>query len=274
MVDISVPETTAATSGHRCLAAMLTDRREPADLYSVEGSRLYERFAEFDDSERRELLRRLSRAEGDILELAAGGGRLALPFLSLGRPVVGIDLSPEMVRILRERYDRLPASRRRVSLSAELADMRDFDLPRQFGAIVLATTSVFLLDADGRQQLFASVRRHLASGGVFLLTVHAAPLLPGATSTRIVPLAGRRPEVVLLSDLIGEDGRTREISALHIARGDDGALDVSSYSSVVFVASEDELDAELSAAGLARVESIEVGGAADAGALRILGYSV
>jgi SAM-dependent methyltransferase len=273
MVDTSPPKANASDSGPRCLATILTEGSEPADLYSVEGSRLYERFAEFDDSEQRELLRRLSRADGDILELAAGGGRLTLPFLSLGRPVVGIDLSPEMVRILRDRYDRLPASRRRVSLTAEIADMRCFDLQRRFGAIVLATTSVFLLDAGGRQQLFASVKGHLASGGVFLLTVYAAPLQPGATSTRVIPLAGQHPEAVLLSDLVRDDGRTREISALHVARSEEGALDVSSYSSVVFVASEDELDAELAAAGLTRVESIEVGGSADAGALRILGYS-
>jgi SAM-dependent methyltransferase len=267
MVYSSFPGTTGAFSGPGHLAAILTDGAEPIDLYSLEGSRLYERFAEFDDSEQGELLRRLSRTEGDVLELACGGGRLTLPFLSLGRPVVGIDLSPEMIRILRDRYDRLPGSRRRVPLFAEIADMRDFDLQRCFGAIVLATTSVFLLDRDGRQRLFASVKRHLASGGVFLMTVHAAPLHPGATSTRVVPLSGTRPEVVLLSDLVGEDGRTREISALHVFRGDDGVLDIASYHSVVFAASEQELDAELATAGLTRVESVE------AGALRILGYS-
>lgn len=255
------------------LANILTGGEPPADLYSVEGSRLYERFAEFDDSEQRELLRRLDSTDGDILELACGGGRLALPFLSLGRPVVGIDLSPEMVRILQDRHSRLPQSRRRVPLTALVADMRDFDLGRLFGVIVLATTSVFLLDVSDRRRLFASVRRHLAPGGTFFVSVYDSGLKPGAASTRIVPLAGDEPAVALLSDQVGQDGRTREVSAVHLARQRDGELKIEAYSSIVFTATKEEIDAELEVAGFTYVESIDVGGD-DASALRIMGYTV
>ncbi|MFS0911070.1 daptide-type RiPP biosynthesis methyltransferase [Microbacterium sp. 179-I 3D2 NHS] len=255
------------------LAAILTGGEPPADLYSVEGSRLYERFAEFDDSEQRELLRRLAATEGDILELACGGGRLALPFLALGRPVVGIDLSEEMIRILQDRYDRLPRSRRRVPLTAVVADMRNFELGRLFGAIVLATTSIFLLDASDREQLFAAVRRHLAPGGLFFVTVYESSLEAGASSTRLVPLTGVVPAVALLSDQVREDGRTREVTALQISRDHEGALDVAAFSSVVHTASKEELDDELVRAGFTHVESIALSGG-DAGGLRIRGYSL
>lgn len=260
-------------SASSLLAAILTGGEAPADLYSVEGSRLYERFAEFDDSEQRELLRRLAATEGEILELACGGGRLALPFLALGRPVVGIDLSEEMIRILQDRYDRLPRSRRRVPLTAVVGDMRDFDLGRQFGAIVLATTSVFLLDISERQQLFAAVRRHLAPGGLFFVTVYASSLEAGSSSTRLIPLVGDVPTVALLSDQVREDGRTREITALQVSRDGDGVLDVASFSSVVYTASQEEIDEELEQAGFTRSESIALTGG-DAGGLRIKGYSL
>lgn len=254
------------------LADILTGGEPTADLYSVEGSRLYERFAEFDDSEQRELLRRLASTDGDILELACGGGRLALPFLSLGRPVVGVDLSAEMIRILQDRYSRLPRSRRRVPLTALVADMRDFDLGRLFGVIVLATTSVFLLDISDRQRLFAAVRRHLAPGGRFFVSVYDVGLQPGAVSSRIVPLAGDDPAVALLSDQVGEDGRTREVSAVQLTRGRDGELKIDAFSSVVFTATKEEIDAELEVAGFTHAESILVGGE-DASALRIMGYT-
>lgn len=255
----------------RLLATLLTGGGEPADLYCAEGSRLYEEIAAFDDSEGKELVRCLLRTEGDILELACGGGRLTLPLLALGRPVVGIDLSEEMIRILRARYDRLPRSRRRVALMPLVADMRDFELDRRFGAIVLAATSISLLDRRGRQELFGSVKRHLAPGGRFFVTVHASAKSAGATSTRVVPISGDRPAVVLLSEVVDADAYTREVTALRVTRGDGGALEVSAFASTVFLISAAELDAELVAAGLVHTGSIGVEGGD--GALRIAGYA-
>lgn len=260
-------------SAPRLLASILTGGREPADLYSVDGARLYEEFAAFDDSEQKELLRLLSQTGGDILELACGGGRLTLPMLALGRPVTGIDLSAEMIRILRDRYDRLPGSRRRVPLATLVADMRDFALGRRFGAIVLATTSVSLLDSGGRQELFAAVARHLIPEGRFFVTVHDSPLRPGATSTRIVPLPGDGRSVAVLSDVVDDTAQRREITALRVVRGDDGGFDVGAFASTVFVVSPEELDAELEAAGLVRVVSTGVASSADETGLRILGYA-
>ncbi|MDF2560540.1 MAG: hypothetical protein K0R99_1986 [Microbacterium sp.] len=261
------------TTSPRVLATLLTGGREPADLYSPEGSQLYEELAAFDESEQKELLQSVVRTRGDILELACGGGRLTLPLLALGRPVVGIDLSAEMIRMLRARHDRLPGSRRGVALTTLIADMRDFDLGRRFGAIVLAATSISLLDRHGRRELYEAVKKHLAPDGRFFVTVHASPLRAGASSTQLVPLPGGRPAVVVLSEVVDADARMREITALRVIGGDGGAPEVRAFGSTVFLISEEELDAEVAAAGLVRTESIGVAGSQSGAALRIAEYA-
>ncbi|AWF96942.1 daptide-type RiPP biosynthesis methyltransferase [Clavibacter michiganensis] len=256
------------------LAHVLASGLPPEDLYSPAGSRMYERMAEFDPSERSALLRRLGGLDGDVLELACGGGRLTLPLLSLGRPVTGLDLSPEMIRILEGRYASLPASRRHVPLTALVGDMRSFDLGRTFGSIVLGTTSLFLLDRSGRRELFESVGRHLSTGGRFFVSVHASLLGPGASSTRIVPLRDERGSVALVSDYVREDGLTRDVSILHLSRSAGGELETHHFTSVVNPIPLAELDEELSGAGFRRVETIVASeSTADVGALLLCGYT-
>lgn len=257
------------------LAAVLSPGVPPEDLYSVDGSRLYEKLAEFDVCEQTALLRRVSSLTGEILELACGGGRLALPLLSLGRPVTGIDLSPEMIHILENRYASLPASRRRVPLMPLVADMRNFALDRTFGAIVLGTTSIFLLDRLGRQELYRSVKRHLAPGGRFFVSVHESVLAPGSTATRIVPLRDESGSVALVSDQVRVDGRTRDVSILHLTRSVAGELETREFTSVVNMIPLEELDGELAEKGFTRVETIVASEAtADVGALLLCGYAV
>lgn len=247
---------------------------DPEDLYSPAGARLYERLAAFDTSEQAALLRLLSEDDGEILELACGGGRLALPLLSLGRPVTGIDLSPEMIRLLLRRYDGLPTSRRPAPLTAIVGDMRDFSLGRTFGSIVLGTTSLLLLDGKDRARLYGVVRRHLGPQGRFLVSVHASAPRPGATSTRIVPLVDGEAEAAVISDEVTRDGRTRHVSILHVARERGGALEAAEYASTVAVLTADEVDHELVDAGFSRVESVDAGaGAAGSEGLLIRAYT-
>ncbi len=139
------------------------------DLYGEVGSRVYDRLSGGDAFEVRELLRLVRPLRGDVLELAAGSGRLTFPLLALGRPVVALELSPPMLDILRE---RLAAAPPKVRDRCELVegDMSRFALDRRFGAVVLGTSSVSLLDDDGRRRLYRAVREHLAPGGRFVLS--------------------------------------------------------------------------------------------------------
>ncbi|MDV9172913.1 daptide-type RiPP biosynthesis methyltransferase [Streptomyces sp. W16] len=165
---IALPGTSIPGRAGELLAA-LGDRAECCSLYDADGSSIYHELSQQDHHEVRELLALVRRHPGPVLDLAAGSGRLTMPLLALGREVSALELSESMLGLLSERLDRAPAAlRERCTLVR--GDMSDFALPREFDCVVLATTSVSLLDEAGREGLYASVRAHLAPGGRFLLT--------------------------------------------------------------------------------------------------------
>ncbi|WP_369042255.1 class I SAM-dependent DNA methyltransferase [Streptomyces sp. Midd1] len=129
--------------------------------------------------------------EGPALELGVGTGRVAVLLATWGTTVVGIDASPEMLRLLGERTEGLP-------VTGVCADMAAFDLGSQrFKVIYVVASSFFLLPTQELQlQCFATVARHLAEDGVFVLEA-AMPLASG--------LAGPREQMVV-----------REISDEHL----------------------------------------------------------
>lgn len=101
------------------------------------------------------------RGGGRVLELACGSGRLSVPIARAGIEIVGADLSDAMLGAAR-------AKARAAGVEAEFvrADMRDFELPGRFSAILIAGNSLLhLLTAEELLRCFACVRRHLAAGG-------------------------------------------------------------------------------------------------------------
>ncbi len=112
-----------------------------------------------------------SQAGGDVLELAIGTGR-NLPYYPSDVRLTGVDLTPAMLEIARERARALG---REVDLRR--GDAQALDLPdAQFDTVVatLALSSI----PDERQAL-AETRRVLRPGGRLLLLEHVrSPLLP------------------------------------------------------------------------------------------------
>jgi SAM-dependent methyltransferase len=107
------------------------------------------------------------QASGDVLELACGTGQLTVPIASAGLPIVGLDLSPQMVIAARAR-----AAAANVSVEHLLGDMRNFDLDRQFALIFIARNSLLHLHStEDILAAFAAIRRHLAPGGMFAFDV-------------------------------------------------------------------------------------------------------
>jgi SAM-dependent methyltransferase len=110
-------------------------------------------------------------AAGPALELGCGTGRVLLPIAREGLPCVGLDLSRNMLDMLRAKNP--PAN-----LELVQAAMTDFDFgARRFGLVFAAFRVVQHLCAVEEQlAALACVRRHLAPQGRFVFDVFAPNL--------------------------------------------------------------------------------------------------
>lgn len=98
----------------------------------------------------------------DVLELGAGTGRLSIPIAERGLNVVGLDISPSMIRTAKAKLNASHHAR------FVLGDMRTFELDCQFDLVLIACSSVcHLLSDSDAVRCFTSVRRHLRPGGTF-----------------------------------------------------------------------------------------------------------
>ena len=100
-------------------------------------------------------------ADGPVVELAVGMGRVAIPVAkAIGRPVLGIDSSPAMLEEARRAAGDL--------LELRLGDMRDLELDEPAALIYVPWRSLLHLPtwAD-RRRLFERVAASLKPGGRF-----------------------------------------------------------------------------------------------------------
>jgi len=103
-------------------------------------------------------------AEGPIVELAVGNGRVAIPVArETGRKVIGIDRSPAMLAEARKRGEEAG-----VDLDLREGDMRDLELDEPAGLIYCPFRSLLHLAtwAD-RRSVFERVAAALRPGGRF-----------------------------------------------------------------------------------------------------------
>jgi len=123
-------------------------------------------------------------ADGPIVELAVGNGRVAIPVVrETGRTVVGIDLSPAMLELARHN-----ASEAGVELDLRLGDMRELTLDQPAALVYCPFRALLHLPtwAD-RRRTFERVAASLVPGGRFAWNAFAfdhniAVQLDGSTS--------------------------------------------------------------------------------------------
>ena len=106
-------------------------------------------------------------AGGRVLEVGVGSGRIAVPVALAGVPVVGVDSSPVMLDLARER-----AAPHGVELELVRADMRELPDLGSF-ALVLVPFRAFLhlRDDDERLAVLRSLFARLEPGGVLAFDV-------------------------------------------------------------------------------------------------------
>ena len=175
-------------------------------------------------------------ADGPVVELAVGTGRVAVPVArETGRKVLGIDLSKAMLARARER-----ATEAGVDLELRQGDMRDLELEEPAGLIYCPFRALLHLPTwRDRRRVFERVFAALKPGGRFAWNVFVFdPIIAASLSGRL----RRRPDGrtwewteydptdsrIDLSAYVGQPGNDeRRISLWWIARSEwEGLIDV------------------------------------------------
>lgn len=98
---------------------------------------------------------------GNALDLACGTGRLTIALAKSGVQCVGLDSSPEMLDLAREKSKGL-------GIDYLEEDIRKFSLGQKFDLITLTGNSFqALLTEPDQKSMLACVKNHLKAGGVF-----------------------------------------------------------------------------------------------------------
>jgi ubiquinone/menaquinone biosynthesis C-methylase UbiE len=98
------------------------------------------------------------------LDLACGTGRLLVPWLEAGLDVDGVDVSEDMLALLRER-----AERQGLSPTLYAQPMHELDLPRRYRTIVICGGLGVGSSRERDQQALRRCYEHLEPGGTLVL---------------------------------------------------------------------------------------------------------
>ncbi|ACL24799.1 class I SAM-dependent methyltransferase [Chloroflexus aggregans] len=136
---------------------------------------LYDPFARYYDADFRHFhddipfYREWARRTGDpILELMCGTGRVLLPLAAAGYRLTGVDLSPAMLAIARE---RLAAEGLTDQVTLIEADVRQMVLPENHFTLAFVAVNSFMHLTTIEDQLatLAAVRRTLTRKGILII---------------------------------------------------------------------------------------------------------
>jgi ubiquinone/menaquinone biosynthesis C-methylase UbiE len=137
---------------------------------------------------------------GDVmLDVGCGTGTLAIKAVQKGAQVIGIDQSPAMLKLAREK-----AQANGVEVDFRLAQAQSLDLDEEFD-VVTATFTFSEISPDGAEMVVADLAEHLKPGGKMIVADEARPT---KAFQRIVS-GLQRALVALLTFLIIEERPTR-----------------------------------------------------------------
>jgi SAM-dependent methyltransferase len=153
-------------------------RESPDDRSYGKSAHLYDLFDEKPNIEF--FLHYASRA-GEVLDIGAGTGRIAIPLAERGVRVCCVEPSPAMRREFERKLAGRPELSDRICLVA--GDARSFDAGRSLPAAFLSGCFDHFLDDDERLASLVNIGRHLDVNGVlvfdvFLGLMEDAPISP------------------------------------------------------------------------------------------------
>lgn len=126
---------------------------------------------------------------GPVLEVGCGTGRILLPTARAGIEITGLDLSPKMLGVLRQRVAQEPPEvRQRVRLVE--GDMRSFDTGQQYALVTIPFRPFqHLITVEDQIACLATIRKHLRADGrlIFDLFNPSLPALLDESRTEEQP---------------------------------------------------------------------------------------
>jgi SAM-dependent methyltransferase len=186
-----------------------------------------------------------AEADGHILDLGAGMGRVATDLAGRGHDVTALDTDAELLQ-------GLEAGSHPVR--TVVADARGFDLAGDFALVIAPMQLVQILGGhEGRSAMLACVHRHLVAGGTFaaaLANPHDA--IPGPEQQPPLPDVLEHDGWVYSSQprSVREDGGRVVVERRRHAVSPEGALDEETALIELDVVSAEQLEDEARAAGL------------------------
>jgi SAM-dependent methyltransferase len=101
------------------------------------------------------------QANGPVLEVGCGTGRVYLPSLAAGADIDGLDLHPGMLEVLKRKAESLGLKPR-----VRVADMCDFTMPRRYPLITIPFRAFMHVIAKADQiRALRCIREHLEPDG-------------------------------------------------------------------------------------------------------------
>jgi SAM-dependent methyltransferase len=180
---------------------------------------------------------------GELLDIGAGSGRVALDLAALGFDVTALDSDPALIAALASR-----ARERALRVRTSVADARTFNLGRTVALVIAPMQVAQLMGGEsGRAAMLRCVRAHLEPGGVFAAAL-ADPLEDIDDEEVLPPLPDVREEggwvfSSMPMEVRVDDGSTA-IDRLRQAVSPDGQLTESMDTVVLDQLTPEQLEAE------------------------------
>jgi SAM-dependent methyltransferase len=133
---------------------------------------------------------------GRVLELGCGTGRVLIPTAKAGIEIVGLDASPQMLSVCREKLLSTSEDVQSRVTGLVQGDMRNFELGRKFSLVTIPFRPFqHLLTVEDQMSCLKSIHRHLAGGGKLVLDIFN-PSLPHLADESYLQEHGEEPEFV------------------------------------------------------------------------------
>ncbi|UCC51044.1 MAG: class I SAM-dependent methyltransferase [Anaerolineaceae bacterium] len=131
--------------------------------------------------------------DGWVLEVGCGTGRVLIPTARAGVRITGLDISPHMLAVCKERLGEESAEvQNRVKLVE--GDMRNFSVERSFSLVTIPFRPFqHLTTVEDQLDCLGSIQRHLAPGGRLILDLFN-PSLEALTRDNLGQELGDEPE--------------------------------------------------------------------------------